>query len=92
MLANIGNVDVMPAMQDGYNFTLSDYLGSDICYQMQTDLQAGVCPKTTIFFHPCFCLRLASTSVNFAVPSTFEISKIRCMFVTTDLSIMLIGW
>lgn len=39
MLTNIGNVDVMPVMQDGFNFTLSEYLGSDICYQMQPDLQ-----------------------------------------------------
>jgi hypothetical protein len=73
MLANVGNVDVMPGMQDGYNFTLSDYLGSDICYQMQTDLQAGVCTKTTLFFHPCFCLGYASTYINVAVPNIFLI-------------------
>ncbi|KAJ4761652.1 hypothetical protein LUZ62_072027 [Rhynchospora pubera] len=42
MSTNIGNVDVMPVVQEGYNFTLSDYLGSDItCYQMQSDLQAA---------------------------------------------------
>ncbi|XP_078172692.1 uncharacterized protein LOC144566532 [Carex rostrata] len=39
MLTNIGNVDVMPVMQDGFNFTISEYLGSDICYQ--PDLQPG---------------------------------------------------
>lgn len=49
MLTNIGNVDVMPVMQDGFNFTLSEYLGSDI-YQMQPDLQPGVCHETAFFF------------------------------------------
>jgi hypothetical protein len=36
--------DVLPGIQDGYNFAISDYLGADIpCYQpMQTDLPNGM--------------------------------------------------
>ncbi|PNT68805.1 hypothetical protein BRADI_3g45410v3 [Brachypodium distachyon] len=39
------HTDELPVIQDGYNFTLSDYLGDDIpCYtSMQPDLQAGIC-------------------------------------------------
>ncbi|KAL5216493.1 hypothetical protein ABZP36_007894 [Zizania latifolia] len=38
------NTDVLPCIQDGYNFAISDYLGADIpCYQsMQTDLHSGM--------------------------------------------------
>ncbi|KAJ3700392.1 hypothetical protein LUZ61_004097 [Rhynchospora tenuis] len=51
MLTNIGNVDVMPVVQEGFNFNLSDYLGSDITsYQMQNDLRAAVRLKITFFF------------------------------------------
>lgn len=65
MLANIGNVDVMPSMPDGYNFTLSDYLGTDICYQMQTDLQAGVCPFFSRFANSFMDLQLLRAFFNF---------------------------